>query len=162
MKIRTFKSRVITITLILSLLSIGLVHAETTCDGSCKCHLRGPRATVHFGFSATPSGMLHTGTVIHSLHGSKYFAKGDFLDANCHKATKKLSCNMERLGNSYALQRSVRAVSRSENSPKLDSTLLVSVIHPKREYVPGPSFSHGLIERKVPAPLFLQHLPLLC
>ncbi len=162
MKIRTFKSRVITITLILSLLSIGVAHAETICDGSCKCHLRGPRERVHFGFSATSSGPLHRGVVIHSHRGSRYSVEGDFLDVGCHKGTRKLSCDTERSVDRYALLRSLRAVSGPENSPQLDSSLLVSVIHPNKKHAPGPALSRRLIDRKVPAPLYLQHLPLLC
>jgi hypothetical protein len=162
MKIRTFKSRVITITLILSLLSIGAVHAESTCDGSCKCHLRGSPGRAPFGLSVSPWGPLHRGAVIHSLHGSKYVAEGDLLDAGCHEGTRKLSCDMETPGDMYALQRSLRAVSGSENSPKVDSILLVALIHPNIEHAPGLSFSHRVIERKIPDPLYLHHLSLLC
>ncbi len=162
MKICTLKSKVITITLIVSLLSIGVVHAETTCDGSCKCHLRGSSVRASFGLPISHSGPLHRGVVIHSHQGSKYFAAGDFLDAGCHKGTKKLSCDMETPGDRYAFLRSLRAVSGSVNFPKLDSNLFVPVIHPNKEHALGSWFSHGSIERKVPAPLCLQHLPLLC
>jgi hypothetical protein len=139
-----------------------LAHAETICDGSCKCHLRGSPARAPFGFSVSPSGPLHRGVVIHLHQGSKYFAEGDFLDAGCREGTGKLSCDMETPGDRYALQRSLPVVCVSENSPKVDSILLVSVIHPNKEHAPGPSLRHQAIERKIPDPLYLQHLSLLC
>lgn len=162
MKIRTFKSRVITITLILSFMSIGVAHAESICDGSCKCHLRGSPGRTSFGFPVSLSSPLHRGVVIHLHQGSKYFAEVDFMDTGCHEGTGKLSCDMERPGDRYALQRSLPAVSVSENATKADLTLLVSVIHPIKEIAPGPSLRHRVIEWKAPDPLFLQHLSVLC
>ena len=154
MKIRTFKSRVITITLILSFMSIGVAHAESICDGSCKCHLR--------GFPVSLSSPLHRGVVIHLHQGSKYLAEVDFMDTGCHEGTDKLSCDMETPGDRYALQRSLPAVSVSENATKADPTRLVSVIHPIKEIAPGPFLRHRLIEWKAPDPLFLQNLSVLC
>lgn len=162
MKIRTFKYKAITITLILSFLSIGVVHAETLCDGSCKCHLRGPRGRVPLGFSATSSGSLHRGTGIHLLQDLKHSAEIDFLHAGCHEGPKKLSCDMEAARDRYALQRLLTAVPCSQNSSNVDPILFLSAIYPNKEHAPGPALSRRLIDKKVPDPLYLQHLPLVC
>jgi hypothetical protein len=162
MKISRFKSRFITITLILSFMSIGVAHAESICDGSCKCHLKGSPGKASFSFSASPSGTLPKGVVIHLHQGSQYFAKGDSMDTGCHEGTVKLSCEMETPGDRYALQRSLPAVSVSDNSSKVDPIILGSLIHPIKELAPGPSLRHQVIESRAPAPLYLRHLSVLC
>jgi len=162
MKKRTFISRVITLTMIFSLLSVGWVHAETVCDGSCKCHLRGPWGRVHLGLSLFASGPLHRGLAIHLLKGSNHSTGIDFRDLRCHEGTRKLSCHMETPQDRYGLQRSVTAVSWSGYSSKIDSILFASVVHPNEKRLPGPALSHRLIQTKILDPLYLQHLSLLC
>jgi len=162
MKKRTFTSRVITLIIIFSLISVGWVHAEAVCDGSCKCHLRGQRGQVHLGLSLFASGPLHRGLAIHLLKGSNHSAEIDFRDLGCHEGTRKLSCHMETPQDRYGLQRSVTVVSWAEHSSKADSFLFVSVIHPNEKHAPGPALTRQLIKMKVPDPLYMQHLYLLC
>lgn len=162
MKKRTFVSRVVTLTVIFSLLSVGWIHAETVCDGSCKCHLRGPWGRVHLGLSVSASAPLHRGIAIHLFKGSTHSGEIDFRDLGCHEGTKKLSCDMETPRDRYALQRSVTAVSWSGHSSKIDSILFASVIQPDEKPLSGPTLSHRLIEKKMPDPLYLRHLSLLC
>lgn len=165
MRIPTITSRVLAIALILSLLSIGVVPAETVCDGSCNCcHSKDPLRGVPFGFLAPPSGPLHRETANHLLQGPRLtsFSEIDFLDVGCHEGTAKASCDMEAPRDRYALQGTVPAVPWSENSSTVDSILFVSVIHPNEKHSPGPAVSHWVMGRRAPDRLYLQHLSLLC
>ena len=162
MKHPTITSRIITITLILCLMSMGVVHAETVCDGSCKCHLRRALGGVDFRLSVHALGLLHRGFAIHLVKGANHLAEIDFRDLGCHEGTMKLSCDLVTLPYRYAPQRSPMVNAWSGNSSKVDSILFVSVIHPKETYALGPALSHRLIATKLPDSLYLQHLPLLC
>ncbi len=162
MKKPAFISRVITLTVIFSLLSLGWVHAETVCDGSCKCHFRGRWGQAHLAMSVSASAPLHRGISIHLFKGSVHLAEIDFRDLGCHEGTRKLSCHMETPQDPYGFQRSVTVVSWSEQSSKANSFLFASLIHPNENHAPGPALTRRLIKMKVPDPLYLQHLYLLC
>ena len=164
MRIRTITSRVLAIALILSLLSIGVVPAETVCDGSCNCcHSKDPLRGVPFGFLAPPSGPLHREIANHLLQAPRLTSFSDILfpNAGCHDGTTEV-CDMEAPRTLYALQGSVSAVPWSEHYVTVDSILFVSVINPNKNHSPGPAINHWVLGRKVPDRLYLQHLSLLC
>lgn len=162
-RMRTFTFRALAIALILFLLSVGMVSAETICDGSCTCHSKGPLHGMPGGFPASPSGSLHLDMANHLLQGPRLSSFSDILfpNAGCHDGTTEV-CDMEAPRTLYALQGSVSAVPWSEHYVTVDSILFVSVINPNKNHSPGPAINHWVIGRKAPDPLYLQHLSLLC
>jgi hypothetical protein len=155
--------KIIAIPLILSLLGVGAVPAQTLCDGSCNCHPKGSGHGVVSHFLASQSGSLHRKATHHLLQGPRLtsFSQIDFLDLGCHEGMTP-SCDMEAAQDRNAIQGSMRAVPWSGNSSTGDSILFVSVIQTNEHHAFGITASHWLIGKRAPDPLYLQHLSLLC
>jgi len=164
MRIRKFTFKLIAIALTLSILSIGAVHGNMVCDGSCNCHPEGSPGGMDFSPVTAPSGALHKKTSNNPHHRPKLmdFSKVDFPDMGCHGDTTTESCDMGAVGDRYALQGSVPTVISSGNSSTVDAVLFVSVIHHNHQYFSGLAINSRMIEGKLPAPLYMRHLSLLC
>ncbi len=155
MRIRKFTSKVIAIALALSLLSVGVVPAQTVCDGSCNCSPKGPKHGV---------GSMHGGISNHHLQEPKltHFLKIGFSDMGCHEDTTKASCDMEAPRHHYALQGLVPAVPWSKNSSTIVSITVVALVHSNEQHSLNPAVSHWVLGRRAPDPLYMQHLSFLC
>jgi len=155
MRIPKFTLRVISIAMCLFLLSIGMVPAQTFCDGTCNCSSKG----LKHDMVSMPKGVSN-----HHLKEPKFthFLKIDFSDMGCHENTTKSSCDMEAPRHRDVIQGPIPAGHWSKNSSTIDSILVVSLIHSNEQNFINPAVSNWVLGRRAPDPLYIQYLSFRC
>lgn len=167
MTVRNFTSKILSTSLILSFLCVGVVPAKSNCAGSCTCRTEtekwfqssfivpGESHAVHM--HAAISGPSHQNSSDESLL-SIYFA-----DHTCHQAgIVSATCDMEPLRPLEALQSASSHMPWSERSMFKAITSVLT----EKSSIESPfyriTFRYLMNVKTTSNPLYLQNLSLLC
>ena len=167
MTIRNLTSKIISTSLILSFLSVGIAPAESDCAGFCTCNTK---TETQIQGSIIVHGASHTAHKHAAIPGPRHKTSSDqsllsiyLPDHSCHQAgIVSATCDMEPLRPLEALHSASSTVPRSERS-------LFKAITPvlgEKSSIESPlnrlTFRYLMNVKTTSNPLYLQNLSLLC
>lgn len=167
MTIRNLTSKIISTSLILSFLSVGVVPAKSDCAGSCTCSAE---TRSQFQGSAIVPGAFHAVRMHAAIPKPNHQTSSDesllsiyFPGHSCHQAgIISATCDMEPLRPLEALQSASSLMPWSERSMLKANTSVLT----EKSSIESPlyrlTFRYLMNVKTTSNPLYLQNLSLLC